>query len=307
MSPSHDRLVLSYDFCRRTTRRARSSFAPCFLLLPRPKRRAMNALYAFMRHTDDLVDGPEPAAVRRERLGQWRTRLEAALGHGPTSPVDAADDPGSGTAGAPVLIALADAARRFAIPAEHLVAVLDGVAMDLDGTTYETFDDLAVYCRRVASAVGLACIRIWGFRGEGAFEPARKCGIALQLTNILRDLKEDAAWGRVYLPREDLRRFDYSVDDLTSGVVDERFDRLVSFEVDRARRLYRDGAELFDWLEPDGRRIFGMMITIYHRLLCRVDRARRLLFSERVGLSRCEKLRIAARWALLPPRRPRVG
>ena len=281
----------SYALCRGMARRAGSNFYPCFLLLPRSKRRAMDALYAFTRYTDDLIDNPQPVEARRTALARWRTSLEAALS-------GSVDPPGES-----LLPALAHAVERFRIPAEHLLAVVDGVEMDLDRPSYETFDDLASYCRRVASAVGLACIHVWGYRGEEAFEPARKCGVAFQITNILRDLKEDARQGRVYLPLEDLRRAGYSVERLTAGVADDGFDRLMAFEIDRARRLYQEGAELFDWLEPDGQRIFGMMTTVYHRLLAAIERRPSEVFRRRVRLSRWQKLGIAARWALLPPRR----
>lgn len=201
------------------------------------------------------------------------------------------------------LPALADAVGRFRIPAEYLFAVIEGVEMDLDGRQYRTFAELSEYCDRVASAVGLACIHVWGFRGEGGFPLARCCGRAFQLTNILRDLKEDAARGRVYLPREELEEFGYSPLDLARGAADERFDRLMAFQIDRARRLYREGAGLFEWLEPPGRRIFGMMIHTYWRLLEAIARQPRRVFYGRVRLSGWEKLRIAARWSLLPPRR----
>jgi phytoene synthase len=295
----------SYLSCRQMSRRAGSNFYPCFLLLPKPKRRAMDALYAFTRHTDDLTDNPEPVPVRRAALLRWRASLEAALSKAPETLADDGprQDPRAGADRPPadvLLPALADTVERFCIPAEHLFAVIDGVAMDLDRASYDTFDDLVTYCERVASAVGLACIHIWGFRGKEAIEPARKSGIAFQLTNILRDVKEDAQQGRVYLPLEDLGRFGYSWEDLRAGAVDERFDRLMQFEIDRARRFYHEGAELFDRLEPDGRRIFGMMITVYHRFLERIGRRPRDVFRGRVGLSRWQKLRIAARWALLP-------
>jgi phytoene synthase len=305
MSRPDPAISASYVACRQLARRAGSSFYPCFLLLPGPKRRAMDALYAFTRHTDDLADNPEPASVRREALSRWRASLESALSGDVAAPADAGSgsdqrQPGDHPPGEGLLAALADTVARFRIPAEHLFAVIDGVAMDLDPARYETFDELVTYCRRVASAVGLACIHIWGFRGNEALEPADKCGIAFQLTNILRDLREDAEQGRVYLPIEDLRRFDYPFEDLRAGVADERFDRLMQFEIDRARRLYREGGELFDRLEPDGRRIFGMMITVYHRLLERIARRPRHVFDGRVGLTRWQKLRIAARWVLLP-------
>ena len=158
---------------------------------------------------------------------------------------------------------------EFQIPPEHLFAVLDGVEMDLDRRRYETFDELRQYCDRVASAVGLCCIHIWGFRGPEAFAPARQAGIALQLTNILRDLKEDAAAGRVYLPIEDLRQCGYSADDLLAGVADQRFRRLMAMEVARAERFYAEGAELLDWLAPPGRRMFGLLMATYRALLRR--------------------------------------
>lgn len=269
----------------------------------------MEALYAFMRHTDDLADNRESIQVRRESLARWRTSLQAELSselesalnrESPQAQSEASKVPTDQA----LLPALADAVRRFEIPTEHLLAVIEGVEMDLDGMRYDTFDDLATYCRRVASAVGLACIYVWGFRGQEAFEPARKCGIALQLTNILRDLKEDAERGRVYLPLEDLRLCNYPVDDLAAGVVDERFRRLMRFQIDRARRFYQEGAELFDWLEPHGRPIFGMMMTIYHSLLRKIECRPSVVFSRRVGLSRWKKLRVAGRWLLLPARRP---
>jgi phytoene synthase len=181
--------------------------------------------------------------------------------------------------------------------------VIEGVEMDLDGREYHTFAELAEYCDRVASAVGLACIHVWGFRGAGAFPAAQSCGRAFQLTNILRDLREDAARGRVYLPQEELDRFGYSPEDLVRGVAGERFDRLMAFQIERARLLYREGSVLIDWLERPGRRIFGMMTDTYWRLLEAIARQPRRVLSGRVRLSGWEKLRIAARWSLLPPRR----
>jgi len=308
MSDSDPAIRASYAVCRQTARRSGSNFYPSFLLLPRLKRRAMDALYAFTRYTDDLIDNPDPVDARREVLVGWRTSLDAALsGHFDPTGIWSwregrllVDDKIPGDV---LLPALADTVERFHIPAEHLLAVVDGVGMDLDGARYETFDELAVYCHRVASAVGLACIHVWGFRGDEAVEPARKCGLAFQITNILRDLKEDARQGRVYLPREDLRRAGYSVEDLSAGVTDGGFERLMELQVDRARRLYREGAELFDWLEPDGRRIFGMMTAVYHQLLVRIERRPSEVFRRRVRLTPWEKLGIAARWALLPARR----
>lgn len=267
----------------------------------------MEALYAFLRHTDDLGDSPRPDGARRESLVRWRAKMERGL-HGQLEPCDLRptpegddlllNDPTDGL----ILPALAHAVRSFDVPEKHLHEVIDGVEMDLNRRRYETFADLEVYCRRVASAVGLACIHVWGFRGDEAIAPATASGVAFQLTNILRDLKEDAGRGRVYLPLADLRACDYSAEELLRGVLDRRFDRLVRLEVERAEELYSQGAELFDYLHRPGRRIFGMMVATYHRLLRRIARRPREAYARRVRLGRFEKLRIAARWALWPRR-----
>jgi len=303
-------LEASYASCRRLARQAHSSFYPSFLLLRGPQREAMEALYAFMRHTDDLGDCPRPADERRQALARWRSMLEAALAEANgradfRSLEDFLSLEGSGSLGSALLPALVDTVRRFRVPTEHLFAVIEGVTMDVDGRRYRTFEELAEYCHRVASAVGLACIHIWGFRGPGAIEAARDCGLAFQLTNILRDLKQDALMGRVYLPQEDLDQCQYSPDELGRGVADERFDRLMAMEIGRAEEFYRRGAGLFDWLEPPGQRVFGMMLATYSRLLERIARRPRSVLAGRVHLSRWQKARIAARWTLLPARRPR--
>jgi len=296
----------SYGWCRRVARRSGSNFYLSFLGLPRAKRRAMDALYAFMRHTDDLADDPQPLESRREALVRWRDVLQRALtGHFDLAdqrlPPFKEDEPPGCRRGRHLLPALADAVRRFAVPAEHLCAVIDGVEMDLSRRRYETFDELRGYCERVASAVGLACIHVWGFDGREALQPARECGIALQLTNILRDLKEDAQQDRVYLPLEELRQFDYSVEELKSGAANEQFRRLMDFQIDRAERFYRQGAELIEWLQLEGRRTFGMMMTTYRAVLEKIKRRPADVLRRRVCLSRATKLRIAARWIILPP------
>jgi phytoene synthase len=311
-SESYRAIAASYASCRRLAQRARSSFYPCFRLLSPPQREAMEALYAFLRHSDDLGDSAEPVDARRRALARWRDALASALAMGGTGGLPASAPPSTHDPCLDLLPALADAVRRFAIPPEHLFAVLDGVAMDLEGRRYETFDQLAEYCHRVASAVGMACLHIWGFGGDGAFGPARKCGLAFQLTNILRDLKEDALRGRLYLPAADLRQCGYAPDEsvaLPPDVFlrfgpDARFDQLMRLEIDRARQLYRQGAELFDWLPPAGRRVFGMMTSLYGGLLRRIEAAPRRVLEGRVRLGRLRKLAIAARWTLVPPRRP---
>ncbi|HBO45470.1 MAG TPA: squalene/phytoene synthase family protein [Planctomycetaceae bacterium] len=303
---THERLTIddSYRLCHAMARRAGSSFYPCFLVLHEPQRRAMEALYAFMRHTDDLGDRPASIAENQtvsplDQLHAWRAALNRALGSTP-----------GGMDGSPILAgaerilpAVADTVRRFDIPAKYLHAVIDGVEMDLTDQTYETFGQLAEYCHRVASAVGLSCVHIWGFRGDEPRESARSCGLAFQLTNILRDLGEDSRMGRIYLPREDIAQCGYSVEALQRGETGEAFARLMKLEIGRARQFYREGADLFDRLEPAGLRIFGMMIDVYHRLLGHIERNPGAVFRQRVRLGRIEKMQVAARWLLLPPRR----
>ncbi len=276
----------SFAVCQRLARQTAKNFYYSFLVLPRAKRRAMCALYAFLRHTDDLGDGSQPVEARRAALVEWRRSLDRAL---------------AGEFDQAIFPALADTVACYDIPPGYLHAVIDGVEMDLDERTYETFDDLADYCYKVASVVGLVCIHIWGFRGVEALEPARKCGIAFQLTNILRDLKEDAGRGRVYLPQVDLRRFEYTLDDLRSEARDGRFTALMHFEIDRAEHFYRDAAELHAYLEPDGQAIYGAMTAIYHALLVEIKRRDGDVFSSRVSLSAWRKLGIAARWLLPRP------
>jgi phytoene synthase len=286
----------SYALCRRLARQSGSNFYLGFLLLPARKRRGMDALYAFMRHTDDLADNRQPVDARARALADWRGALERALAG--NSPVGSSHD---------LLPALADTVRRFHIPPEHLRAVIDGVEMDLHRRRYETFAELEQYCQRVASAVGMACICIWGSCGGRAAEPARKCGLALQLTNILRDLGEDAREDRVYLPLDEMRRFGYSVDDLKAGRAGEQFERLVAFQIERAEAFYREGAALMELLEPDSRRVFGMTMSVYRAILAAIERRPADVLSRRIRLGRLRKLAITLRWLLLPPRADGIG
>lgn len=282
-------LTTSYSTCRRLARRSARNFYYSFLVLPREKRRAMCALYAFSRQTDDLGDNPGPVEERRRALTAWRRSLDRGL---------------SGSFDSPIFPALADTVARYQIPPQYLHELIDGVEMDLDHSHYQTFDELSGYCYKVASVVGLACIHIWGFHDERAFAPAIQCGIAMQLTNILRDLKEDVASGRIYLPQEDLHRFGYTVHDLRIGTVDRRFRDLMRFEVSRAEGLYAAAAELATWLSPDGRAVFGAMTNIYRGLLEEIKRADGDVFGRRIRLTTWRKLRIAGRWLFASPPHP---
>ena len=277
----------SYRHAARIARRSASNFWFSFLLLPRDKRRAMNALYAFLRRTDDLGDNDRPVEDRRRDLNAWRESLAKAIDH------QFAD---------PILPSLIDTVEKYGIPSELLEAAIDGVESDLDRTRFETFDELEHYCYQVASTVGLTCVRIWGYTSDAAFEPARACGVAFQLTNILRDLAEDAQSGRVYLPAEDLRRFGYSADDLLDGKIDARFARLMEFEIGRAEKAYEQAAELLDYLTHDGRRVFAAMLATYRGLLEEIRESGGDVLSRRARLPWWRKLRIAAESIVAPGR-----
>lgn len=272
-------LSASYAWCERLAQRQAGNFYHAFRLLPVAQRRAMCALYAFMRVADDLTDGPEAVAEKSLALANWRQQLEAAL---------------AGDYHHVVHPAFHHTIVQYGIPRRYLDEVLDGVGMDLSTDRYETFAQLYRYCYRVASAVGLACIHIWGFRDERATAHAESAGIALQLTNILRDLGEDAARGRVYLPREDLKRFGYSEEELTLGKRDERFRALMRFQVERARGYYESAAPLAALLTPAGRAVFLVMLRTYRGLLEAIEQRDYDVFSSRVRLSRLRKLWLAA-------------
>lgn len=273
-------LAESYLHCGRIVRRASTNFYWSFRLLPQAKRQAMAALYAFARRTDDLGDGDEPLAERERALGEWRLSLSEGLAKNPHGAI---------------LPAVVDAVQRFHIPPRYLFEIVDGVAMDLHHQGFETFDELRHYCYHVASAVGLACLHIWGFHDEHAVrEPAIECGVAFQLTNILRDLKEDSDRARMYLPRDEMRRFHYTEDDLRNAVCDERFSTLMRFQIERAEQCYRAAAATSQFLHADGRRMFNMMFNTYRGLLKKIQRDPNVVLQRRVQLSFAQKLKIAA-------------
>jgi phytoene synthase len=253
----------------------------------------MIALYAFMRHTDDLADDETvDLATRQERLVAWEAALQKAIHDDPPHVVPAEPE-------SMILAAVADTVRRFAIPPEHLLAVIDGVQRDLIPHLYQTFDELAEYCHLVASAVGLACVRIWGADNhEKIVAPSQACGLAFQTINILRDIGEDLDRDRVYLPLDDLERVGYSLDELKHRVVDDRFRDLIALEVDRARTELQNARPLAAMLHPDGRPILGMMTDVYTRLLNRIETSADRLLFHRIRLGRLEKIHLALRWSL---------
>lgn len=270
-----DNVARSFSYCERLARQQAGNFYHAFRVLPGPQRQAMCALYAFFRLTDDLSDEPGAVLDKRLALIDWRQRLDQAL---------------NGSYSHPLHAALHHVVQEHRIPRQYLDEVLEGVTMDLEPVHFVTFGDLYHYCYKVASAVGLACIHIWGFEGSQAKQYAESAGIALQLTNILRDLGEDAARGRVYLPQEDLDRFGYTADHLSRGERDDRFRALMRFQVERARGYYANGLRLAALLPPAGRAVFLVMTRTYRGLLDAIERRDYDVFSRRVRLSRWRKL-----------------
>jgi len=274
-------LETSYRVAQAIARKRARNFYYAFIVLPPERRRALCAVYAFMRHCDDISDGTQPLHRKRELLQEWRRNFDAAL---------KGDFDGS-----PIFPAFRDAVQRFSIPAQYFYWILQGAEMDLDIPRYDTFSDLYRYCFNVASSVGLVCLQIFGFAEPRAKEYAESCGIAFQLTNILRDIKEDADMGRIYIPLEDLVRFDYPPEDLQKGILDERFRRLMRFETDRARGYYRQGRNLIPLIDTTSRPAFWAMLEIYGRLLTKIARKQYDVFGSSVKLSQTEKASIALR------------
>ena len=268
----------SYDYCRRVARTRAKNFYYSFLLLSAQQRKAMCAIYAFMRYCDDLSD--EPGATRAA-IDRWRAEMEDAI-EGRFS-------------GKPVWPAFHHTVRRFGIPHEYFREMIEGVASDLEPRRFQTFDELYRYCYQVASVVGLTIIHIFGFDTRSALPLAEKCGVAFQLTNILRDIREDAGNGRVYLPLEDLERFGVTEEDLRAGNRSDAFLQLMRFEAARARVYYTESAPLLDLIHPRSRPSLWALVSIYSGLLDRIERTNYDVFARRVRLSSLEKSWIVVR------------
>ncbi len=274
-------LTASYRSAEAVARKCAGNFYYSFVVLPARKRRAFCAVYAFMRHCDDISDGDASIDDKRAMLKNWRTQLDNALS--------------GNLQGNFTLHAFRDTVRSFSIPAEYFHWIIDGAEMDLDVLRYETFEDLYKYCFNVAAAVGLVCIHIFGYRGQRAKEYAEQCGIAFQLTNILRDVKEDAEMGRIYIPVEDLRKFDYTPEELQRSVMDERFKRLMRFEAERTQQYYTWARKLLPLVEDTSKPALWAMIEIYQRILKKIVRRQFDVFNNSIHLANAEKLSIALR------------
>lgn len=288
-TPAPPQLVMAYSVCKGITRQNAKNFYYGFLVLPRRKREALCAVYAFMRRCDDITDDPKLGPPeRRQQLDTWLDALHRAQQGHPT------DDA--------ILLALTDAQRRYAIPAGLLDELAHGTAMDVEETEalqasgltvqYKTFEDLRLYCYRVASVVGLVCIHIFGYRDPAAEPLAERCGLAFQLTNIIRDVKEDTSLGRVYLPEEDLAKSGLSVSDVLISTDPARLRPVLALEADRAREFYASGDELIPYIAEDSQPALWVLINIYRGLLEKIALKQYDVFTAKVALSTWEKLRI---------------
>ena len=259
-------------------KKSRSSFYYSFLLLPRPKREAMYAVYALCRSVDDIADGPGDVAEKAERLKAWREELDRCYAGQPTLPITKQ---------------LRESLNRYPIPKGYFEELIAGVEMDLTINRYATFDDLYTYCYRVASVVGLICIEIFGYSQHSTKEYAVNLGLALQLTNILRDLKTDGRRGRIYIPQEDLERFGYSEDDLLNCRYTPQFFSLMQFEAERALDHFRRAGQNLspeDWKNMVAAEIMG---KTYRGTLEAIVQKGYRVFDGRIALSTPRKLQIA--------------
>lgn len=267
----------SYRYCQQIAKDRAKNFYYSFLLLDKPKRDAMCAVYAFMRHCDDLSDEPSSSrGMVEQSIAMWRLELDRALNGYQT------DDP--------LWPAFCDTVQRYAIPHRFFHEMIDGVMSDIKPQQMETYGELYEYCYKVASVVGLTIIHIFGFTSMRALLLAEKCGIAFQITNILRDVREDAEIGRVYLPAEDLRRFGVTFEQLKSGVENERFRHLMKFEAARAHGCYDESAELLRLIDRRSRRSLWALRAIYQLLLRKIEKARFAVLSRRITVSKPVKI-----------------
>jgi squalene synthase HpnC len=283
----------SYEECHRVAKAARSNFYYAFYLLPKPKRDGLAALYAFMRLVDDVADEGDDLAAKQRGLAKWRAAFDEAItGHSQVF---------DGTAVKPlpseplygeieVLPALVDTMQRYKMPARYLHDLISGAEMDLTIRTYPTFDRLREYCYRVAGTVGLTCTHVFGFHDPRALDLAEKLGLAFQLTNIIRDVHDDYALGRVYLPEEDLQRYGVSPSDFSRNEATLGVRELLRFEADRAWQCYEEGAALLGLIDPESRGALWLLARTYSALLARIESLDFAVFGERVRLSRAEKM-----------------
>ncbi len=282
-APRRAEIARAYRYCKQTTRVHAKSFYFCAHFLPREKQRAIYAMYALCRHVDDEVDeaGVHDEDGARAAVERWRVELDEIYR--------------GGAAHTPVLVAWRDMLTRYRIAQQLPLELMRGVLMDIYQKRYESWAELRVYCYRVASVVGLMSSEIFGYREPATLRYAEALGLAMQLTNILRDVGEDLAIGRIYLPQEDLRRFGVTEEMLRRGEVSPEFCALMRFEIARARDFYREAEQGIPLLERDARFTVLLAARLYARILDEIERADFDVFTRRAHLTLVGKLRAAPR------------
>jgi phytoene synthase len=270
---------IGYQESRDITRREAKNFYYAFLTLPQERRRAIYVAYAFCRYCDDAVDTAESVDQKMATLESLHASLNDAY---------------TGRTSDPLFLALADVADRHDIPEEYFKQVIHGVESDLTKVRYQDFEELRSYCYQVASVVGLICLQIFGYKDDSAREHAIDLGLAMQLTNIARDIQEDLGLGRIYLPQDEIARFGYSEEALEAGIVNESFIDLMRFQAQRARGYFDSGFKLLPYLSPRSRACPAVMGQLYSKVLQRIEEAEFDVFQHRISLSKTEKLRVTA-------------
>lgn len=271
--------------CRQCTAQSGSSFTASFALLPREKRQAMTALYAFCREVDDIVDSMGDPEEAQARLDEWRAEIAALYAGRPSRPV---------------ALALAPAIERWHLPRQWLLDIVDGMEMDLQPRRYADFAALNVYCYRVASVVGLLAASIFGYREKATLEYAKGLGLAFQLINIVRDVGEDAARGRIYLPQDELARFAVREEEILACEDSERFQALMAFQIARIRAILQRALATLPPVDRPSQKPGLVMAATYGRLLDEIERQKVPVLSRRVRLSRAHKLWLLIRTWLSP-------
>lgn len=283
-----DKIERAYRYCERVTKIHAKSFYFAAKFLPKHKRRAVYPIYAFCRLVDDEIDeigdGDEVLAIRS--VEKWRQRLEAVYQNEDQTPDDADENADQNS----VFTAWKDLLQNYKIPANLPLELMRGVVQDTQIKRYETFAELYVYCYRVASTVGLMSSEILGYTDKSALKYAEALGVAMQLTNILRDIKEDAAIGRIYLPQEDLQRFQVSEEQITEGAATANFVELMRFQVARARDFYREGEKGIALLDRDSRLTVLLASRIYSRILDEIERQNYDVFARRAATTFAQKI-----------------
>ena len=272
-------LNAAYDECQAITRREAHNFYYAFVTLPKPRRRAIYAAYSFGRLADDIADADDPVHDKAQSLSKLRGSLHAAM---------------AGSPDGPVMAAVADVALTYDIPELLFAEIINGVEMDLLKHRYATFEELQEYCYKVASVVGLKSTQIFGYQDEIAKHYAIDLGLAMQLTNILRDIKEDIQRDRVYLPQDELARFNITIEQLQTGTVDTNFLEFMRFQAERAKSYFDSGSRLFPLLNQRSRSCAVGLHHLYLSLLEHIEKRGFDVFSERITVPIWHKLKLTA-------------